>query len=338
MRYGIYQYISFTNFIFVINFSVMKKILQKTVLYIVRFIGLLPSTLVYYLFSFFAYITFIVDKKHRIRAMENIRSAFRNEMSEKEIKKSAYESFRNMFLTFVEMCRIPRIKKKNLHKFIRFENLEYFEEAYKRGKGVLFCTGHFGSWEIMPHCFALWHKPLHIVARPLDSDILDGIVSYFRTYSGNRIIKKKNALKSMVKILKSGEALGTLHDQNVKRREGIFVDFFGKEACTSFAPAIIAIRTEAAIIPIYTVREGKNKFVMKLEKPIIPNTDNNRDDEIFKITQALTKSLEAIIRKYPGQWFWVHRRWKTKPKKNETEKERRMRKIRRHINAEKRQS
>ncbi len=304
----------------------MEKFLTGLGLFVARAIGAIPSPVAYPLFSFLAYIAFIADSAHRERAMENIRFVFKESMSEKEVKKTAYEAFRNIALTFSEMCAMPRIRKENIEKYIKFENIEYFKEVKKTGRGIICCTGHFGNWEIMPHAWSLISKPAHIVARPLDNKVLDNIISYFRTYTGNSVIDKKNALRPIMKVVSGGGVIGTLHDQNVKRREGIFVDFFGREACTSFAPAIISLRTGTPIIPAYIIRTGYNRFTMRVEKPIIPDAENERDEEIFNITQKLTKSLESVIREYPGQWFWVHRRWKTKPKKDETAESRRKRK------------
>lgn len=304
----------------------MEKILTKLSIFIGRCIGLIPSPAAYYVFSFLAYIAYIADSVHRERATENISFAFKKTMTEKEIKKTAYEAFRNMAFTFVEMCRIPRINKKNIERYIKLENIEYFYEALKLRKGIICCTGHFGNWEIMPHVWSLISKPAYIIARPLDNRVLDNVITFYRTYSGNSVIDKKNALRPIVKVLSAEGVIGTLHDQNVKRREGIFVDFFGKEACTSFAPALISIRTGAPVIPAYIVRDGINRYTMKVEKPIIPDLGKDRDDEIFNITQKLTKSLESIIRQYPEQWFWVHRRWKTRPKTMESGKSRKTRK------------
>lgn len=292
----------------------LNKILLYFGILVIRAIGLLPYRLMYCLFSLISRIAYCLASRHRQIAINNIKDCFHGSMTEEKAGKIAKTCFKNLALMFLDLCRMPRITKDNFREYIHFEGLENVHEAEKHGKGILVCTGHFGSWELLPHAWSLYHgRPAHVVVRPLDNKVADRVLSYFRTFTGNRLIAKKKALMPIMKALAKNDVVGTLHDQNVKKREGIFVDFFGRPACTTFAPALIGLRTGGAVIPAYIVREGINSYRIIFEKEVTAPQGMEKEEAIFYITQTITKSLENMIRKYPEQWFWVHRRWKTKP-------------------------
>ncbi|HLB25859.1 MAG TPA: lysophospholipid acyltransferase family protein, partial [Nitrospirota bacterium] len=154
--------------------------------------------------------------------------------------------------------------------------------------------------------------PLGIVARPLDNPYLEEFVSRVRTRYGNAVINKTGGMKDVLRTLSSGGTVGILLDQSVKREEGTFVDFFGRPACTNKGLALLAARTKAPVVPVFARRLGpdRHEIVVGDEIPLIETGD--RDADISANTQAYTKAIEDFVRRYPDQWFWMHRRWKTK--------------------------
>ncbi len=216
--------------------------------------------------------------------------------------------FRSIGRVLLAFARFPDLSKANIHDWIRVEGIENYCAAKRRGKGVLIATGHIGNWELSAFAHAILTEPMNVVVRPLDDASVDALVEKRRQMSGNRIIPKKDAARGILRALANNEAVGILIDQNTSLSEGIFVDFFGRPACTGSAFARIANRTGAAVIPGYAVwSESERKHVLYFEEAVEMTGDDAAD------TARIHARLEAVIRKYPDQWLWVHRRWKTRP-------------------------
>jgi Kdo2-lipid IVA lauroyltransferase/acyltransferase len=206
------------------------------------------------------------------------------------------------------MARFPSINRANISEWIRYDGLEHFQEAKRRGKGVLFATAHLGNWELSAFAHALLTEPMHVVVRPLDNPDIDRVVEKRRTMTGNAIIQKKDAARSILRALSRNEAVGILIDQNASLDEGVFVDFFGVKACAGAAFARLANHTGAAVIPGFALwSEAEQKYVLKFY-PILDMTGDIDAD-----TVRIHAQLEQVIRAYPDQWLWIHRRWKTRP-------------------------
>ena len=223
----------------------------------------------------------------------------------KQITDGVYRSIARLLVAF---ARFPQITRESVSEWIRYEGFENYEEAKRRGKGVLFATAHLGNWELSAFAHALMAEPMNVVVRPLDNARIDRLVESRRTLSGNRVIEKKDAARGILKALGRNEAVGILIDQNSNLNEGVFVDFFGTPACANAAFAKIAARTGAAVIPGFALwLESERRYVLKFY-PIVEMTGDVMDDT-FRIQNV----LERVIREYPDQWLWIHRRWKTRP-------------------------
>jgi KDO2-lipid IV(A) lauroyltransferase len=214
----------------------------------------------------------------------------------------------------VEFARFPHYNEKNIFEWIKLEGNENFLEAKNRGKGVLFLTGHIGAWEFSSFAHALYGHPLHYMARHLDNSKIDALVNSYRSRSGSSPIYKDESARHMLKVLRAGGTIGILADQNTMPQEGVFVDFFGTQACTTTGIARVALHTDAAVVPAYAywnehAHEYKLRFLPALE--LIRTGDINKD--VFENTQNFAKVTEAIIRSLPEQWTWIHARWKTRP-------------------------
>ena len=205
-------------------------------------------------------------------------------------------------------ARLPRINRGNVRRWIRYEGLEHFQEAKRRGKGVLFATGHLGCWELSHYAHALMTEPMSVVVRPLDNPYLDEFVERRRSGSGNKILGKKDLLRDVLKALHANQAVGILIDQNTATEEGAFVDFFRVPASSNTGFVRLAHKTGAAVIPGFAVwREAERKFVLKFY-PILEMTG-----DLVADTQAVQHAVERAVREYPDQWLWIHRRWKARP-------------------------
>ena len=249
--------------------------------------------------------------KHRLIALHNLRCAF-PEKDMEELTRIAKGVYRNLAITAAEFFDLPSITKENLHEWVELEGLEYFEAGIAQGKGLLTIITHFGNWELMPVTGPLFLKSSYIVYRPLDSPVLDNIVEHVRTINGNVMVPKGGSGKRIMTLLKENQCIGILSDQNVSAREGVFVDFFGRPACTGAGLAVLALRSGAPVLPMFMARQksGKYKFILKPLVEISRTGDYEAD--LLENTQRFTKVVEDIVREYPDQWFWIHQRWKTK--------------------------
>jgi len=211
-------------------------------------------------------------------------------------------------------CHFPRYNSRNIGRLVIYDGFENFERAHALGKGVLFLTAHFGGWEISSFMHALHGHPLHILVRPLDNPYLDRLVTRYRTLSGNRTIPKQDFARGMLAALRAGETVGILMDQNMTPEQGVFVEFFGIPACTSTLLARMALRTGAAVVPGFCLWDSAlRKYRLRFEPALETIRTGNEEADIITNTAVYTKVIEDYARRYPDQWLWVHRRWKTRP-------------------------
>lgn len=246
--------------------------------------------------------------------MFNLTIAF-PDWSEQQRRMTVKAMARNIAWMAVEFARLPSYNRANIEETIILDGQENFLEGKRRGKGVLFLTGHIGAWELSSFAHALYGFPLHYMARPLDHPRVDALINRYRGLSGNKPIFKNESARATLKILKDAGTIGILADQNTMRDEGVFVDFFGTPACTTTGIARIALHTDAAVVPGYAYWDEEiRKYRLRFEPPLdlIRTDDTERD--VYENTQRFAKVTEEIIRRYPEQWIWVHARWKTRPK------------------------
>ena len=216
--------------------------------------------------------------------------------------------FRSIARVLEAFAKFPRIGRENVKQWIRCEGMEYVEEALRQGRGVLFATAHLGNWELSAYAHALLAAPMDVVVRPLDNPLIDALIERRRCLSGNRTIGKKEYARAILKALAENRAVGILVDQNAAADTGVFVDFFGMKACAGVGFAKLAARSGAAVIPGWAVwEEAEQRYVLRFRPPVEMTGDAARD------TQAVESELERAIRRYPDQWLWIHRRWKTRP-------------------------
>ncbi|MGC9970014.1 MAG: lysophospholipid acyltransferase family protein [Bryobacteraceae bacterium] len=248
----------------------------------------------------------LVPRLRRV-ALRNLALAM-PEKTAAEQRRIADGVFRSVARLILALARFPSISRANVSKWIRYEGYEHFEQALARGRGVLFATAHLGNWELSAYAHALLSAPMHVLVRPLDNPRIDRLIAQLRALSGNHLIEKKESARTILKALAANQAVGILIDQNASLDEGVFVDFFGVPACAGTAFVRLAARSGAAVIPGFALwSEAERRYVLRFYPPL-EITGNAEED-----TRRLHRQLEAIIRGFPDQWLWVHRRWNTRP-------------------------
>ena len=280
---------------------------------LVKAIGALPRPLARAVGIALGQTIYLLHGKLRRVGMRNLALAF-PEKSVGERRKIVRHVFTSLGHQFAEVCLFPRYTRENVNRTVTYDGYENFDRASQRGKGVLFLTGHVGGWELSAFAHSLYGHPLHFVMRPLDNPWLDALVRRYRTMHGNTPILKDDPARELLRAMKAGTTVGILMDTNMTPPEGVFVDFFGIPACTASGLARIALRTDAAVVPGFTIWDPILRRYRLRFDPAVPliRTGNNESD-IVANTAQFTKVIEEVVRRYPDQWLWVHRRWKTRP-------------------------
>ena len=293
----------------------MKEWIEYAAVWVIlKGLGVLPRPLARSFASGMMRFFYALLPRLRKTAEINLRIAF-PDWSDDRRKKVIRGMLRNLGWMAAEFVRLPKYSKENIEETVALDGHENFLEGQRRGKGVLYLTGHIGAWELSSFAHALYGFPLHYMARRIDNPRIDALVNSYRCLPGNRPIFKNESARVMLKVLKDAGTIGILVDQNTMPGEAVFVDFFGKQASTTTGIARVALHTDAAVVPGYAAwDESLGKYRLRFEPPIELIRTGDMERDVVENTQRFTKVIEDIIRKYPDQWVWVHRRWNTRPK------------------------
>ena len=294
----------------------MKQRLSRQFLYILlllisKTIVLLPLGLSLKLGKFLGFLAYLLLPKFSDTAKKNLKMAFSAEKSPQEINRIAKEVFCNLGMNAVEVLSIQKIKKQ-LDKKIYAVGFERVDEALKNGKGAIMLSAHFGNWELIPMYSAVKGYPSNVIARRIYYKKYDEFVTLLRNTTGVNIIYRDESPKKILKALKNNELLGIIPDQDMDSVNGVFVNFFNQPAYTPTAPVMLAMKIGSPILPCFIIRENSRHKMVIEERLNLVDTGNPQED-IVKNTQNWSSIVESYIRKYPEQWVWMHRRWKTKP-------------------------
>jgi len=294
--------------------AAMREWLEYAAVWVIlKLLGALPRGVARALAAVVARILYAMLPKLRKTAEFNLQLAF-PEWTEEQQRATIRKMVRNLGWMAAEFARLPRYSKENIERYVILDGHEHFLEGKRRGKGVLYLTGHIGAWELSSFAHALYGFPLHYMARPLDNARLDALVNQYRCLSGNAPIFKNESARTMLKILKDAGTIGILADQNTMPEEGAFVDFFGTLACTTTGIARVALHTDAAVVPGYAYwDEGMRKYRLRFEAPVKLVRTGDAERDVLENTARFAKVIEEIIREHPEQWVWVHARWKNRP-------------------------
>jgi Kdo2-lipid IVA lauroyltransferase/acyltransferase len=279
----------------------------------IKALGILPRPLSRAFAIALAQTFYLLHVRLRRVGMRNLELAF-PEKSIAERKRILRGVFTSLGRELAEVCQFPKYTRENVDQVVVYDGLENYERAYSRGKGVLFLTAHFGAWELSAFAHSLHGHWLHIVMRPMDNVYLDRLIQSYRTMHGNKTVAKDDFVRGLLAAMKCGETVGILMDTNMTPPQGVFVNFFGIPACTASGLARIALRTDAAVVPGFTIwDESIGKYRLRFDPALALIRTGDLEADIVANTQQFTKGIEEYVRKYPDQWLWVHRRWKTRP-------------------------
>jgi KDO2-lipid IV(A) lauroyltransferase len=280
---------------------------------IIKILGGLPRPLSRTAAIALSWTIYLLHVRLRRVGMRNLALAFPDK-TRRERARILRGVFTSLGRQLAEVCLFPKYTLENVGKVVVYDGFENFERALTRGKGVLFLTAHLGAWELSAFTHSLYGHPLHIVMRPLDNIYLDRLMRRYRTMHGNSTVDKDDFVRGLLSAMKAGETVGILMDTNMTPPQGVFADFFGIPACTASGLARIALRTDAAVVPGFTIWDpGLRKYRLRFDPAVKLIRTGNDDADVLANTALFTKVIEDYVRRYPDQWLWVHRRWKTRP-------------------------
>jgi KDO2-lipid IV(A) lauroyltransferase len=245
--------------------------------------------------------------------MRNLEVAF-PEKTEAEREAILRGVYRSLGWQVGEFCKMGGYTAEQASKFIRYDGLEHYLAAREKGKGVLVLTGHLGAWELSSFYHSLVGYPMGLVIRRLDNPLVDEFVNRIRCRHGNRVIHKDDFARGLISSMRQGETVGILMDTNMTPPQGVFVPFFGVEACTASGLARVALKTDAAVLPGFLLWDAlRSKYVLRFGECMDLVRTGEAEADILANTAAFTGAIEAAVRRNPEQWLWMHRRWKTRP-------------------------
>lgn len=256
-------------------------------------------------------------------ALRNLEIAF-PEKSMLEREAIARGSFESLGRVLGELTRFPGATRESLSDLIEFQfdteeskmsaDRIAFEAERATGRGIILIGPHLGNWEVGVFAYSAFREPLTYLARPLDNPLIEDLTVRLRSRFGNRAIDKNNSVTKAIAILRGGGVLGVLPDVNVLHRDGVFVPFFGTLACTTSGVAMMAMRTNAMIVPMCCVWNNETqKYNVFYGNLVEASSTGDRHRDVQETTAAFTAEMEKFIRAYPEQWLWIHKRWKSRP-------------------------
>ncbi|MDD5440166.1 MAG: lysophospholipid acyltransferase family protein [Candidatus Omnitrophica bacterium] len=258
-------------------------------------------------------LAFLLIAKYRKVTLGNLRRAFPSK-TDNELFMIGRRVFENATANYAELVQTSKLNKYNIDRWVTAHDLARVDHGFSRGKGVIILTAHFGNWELVGSYFRIKGYPGATIVRKVYFERFDRILNRYRAVHDVGIIYRDESPKKMLRLLKDNKILGMLADQDIESVEGVFVDFFGRQAYTPTAPVKMALASGAVIIPCYMLRRAE-KYDFFVDEPIVVAMRSSKEETIQFYTQKWTKVLESYIMKYPDQWVWMHKRWKTQPSK-----------------------
>ena len=244
-------------------------------------------------------------------ALDGLRRAF-PERSEAERRAIARAAYRQLGRSLAELVAWRRLTASEVERLVRFVGWDRYQAALAGGRGVVVAVAHFGNWELPARAAANRGMSVTAITRTLREPINEKLLA-LRREGGMRELPDKKSTDAALRLLRRGETLAVVIDQNMRPSRGIFVDFFGTQACTTPAAAVFALRTGAPLFLVYDLREPDGTHRVSFEGPFALPSASGGQSAVHALTQELTRGVERMVRAHPDHWFWVHRRWKTRP-------------------------
>jgi len=253
---------------------------------------------------------YIVDLRHRRITRRNLQFTH-PEWSRESIQKLSRRVFQNIGITFLEICQMTCFSREDILRKVRIKGEENLLNAIKSPKGVIMISAHLGNWEMASLLISCYlEKPLLLVARRIQPTVINRWIHRLRCNFGNTIVYKKQALPKMARTLRNGKALGLLIDQGTRLSEGVEVSFFDRTVTATPAAALLARRYDIPVLPTFCIREADAGLTLVVEPPLVLKRTEDLRADLKENTQIMTSAIEKVVRAYPEQWFWLHKRWK----------------------------
>ena len=290
----------------------LADVTYRLLRFFVRMMARIPLPVAQVLGQILGNLAFLVPMSRKTVALDNLLQSFGPEMNKESAKRLLRKTYTHFGQVFLEVPHVLNLHPGNLHRYVVFDSEDNFLNALKKGRGVLALTGHLGNWELKSVATTLRFGNCAVVARPMDFEPLQRLVTELRSRYGTEIIPKQRSMRKLLTSLKANNIIGILLDQNVDWYEGVFVNFFGRPACTNKGLALVALKTGAPVVPLFSAKEkdGRYRIMIGKEVDLIRTGDKLKDLE--ENTALFTSVIERYIREHPEQYFWFHKRWKTK--------------------------
>jgi KDO2-lipid IV(A) lauroyltransferase len=275
---------------------------------LIAIVRVTPDTFVRGCGSLIGLAFYAVDGTHRRIAERNLAIAFplRAAAERRAIARAAFTHFGRLLL---ELLKFSTLSPGQMAARVEFDGDDRARAAYAHGKGVMFITGHFGYWELQALVHALRIEPVTVLGRALDNPYLNRLLEQIRRRTGNTVIYRRGTIRRVLRTLQAGGGVAVLIDQHIMTRDAIYVDFFEQPAATTSAVATLALRTGAAVVPVFALPVSAGRYRMVYEPPVEPPSEES-PDPVREFTQRCTDVLEMYVRGHPELWLWMHRRWR----------------------------
>jgi KDO2-lipid IV(A) lauroyltransferase len=297
-----------------------KKKIIKRINYFMQYLALrgmllplriAPLSFVYWVAKQLGLIAFHILRIRRDASLRHIHQAFGDTYTALEQKEIACNAYINAAITFIELLLAPRFKK-NVLEMVDMPDAHLFDEALADGTGFIVATAHFGSWEMVGAAPAVYGVPYTVVGKPQKNKWVTKLINKNREYFGMKVISLGAPMKLIVRAIKNGEAIGLVTDQDAGSK-GIFIDFMGRKASTYAGSAHMALKYNTPVFMLMMKRIKTGKYHL-----IIKNIEMFDDDTVHSLMQRITDEIESVIRECPDQYFWMHKRWRTRPPEEKT--------------------
>ncbi len=260
-------------------------------------------------------LAFAVDRRHRNRTIRNISAAYGAELTPAQQQRLARGAFRHLGVLLFEGLALPWRSQQQIEALVELEGVEHYRAAEALGRGVIIITGHFGNWEIhaIRHGYTL--GPAYVVGRAPDNPYFKRWLERLRAMSGNQVIYKEGALRQMRRVFRKGGTVAFLIDQNIRKGDRVFVDFFGRKAATTRLPAWFSLKYGTPLVPVFCIPTDDGRYRAAYQPAIIASQQSglSTDEILLQVTQQCTSVLEQHIRRDPEYWMWMQRRWVSRP-------------------------
>jgi len=272
---------------------------------------LFPKSLQKSFILILAKIAFLIDSKHKKVIKANLDLTIKDKITKEQYNSVLQNCHKNLALVLLQVLQSSKLSARDLENQLTFINKEVVDKAIHENKKIIFISAHYGNWEIGATALSSLIMPSTFIHKKMNNKYFDTYLMKSRTKFKMNMAEKKGAIKHLVRALKKGESISMMIDQNVNPNDGIYIDFLGAKATQTAAPAFLARKFDAVIIPLLINTQEGEENIMRFFDPIITAKTDNEEEDILNSTQAQADCIAKVILEHPQPWFWCHKRWKT---------------------------